>query len=222
MKKILFNVFCFVVVFGSVVSAQSFEGVIVYQTKLYNPDTQNISDSVWNSSILEELGLDGSMKQTYYYKKSNYLIEIETKKTSGYQLFVPRRSMIYSWERNSDTAVAVNAAKSIDIVREVKELEGTETIAGVLCRKLLITTNFGEIIVWYNPDYLVTDPFLFREHHYNQWETILSHTRAIPFRIEQKNGMLHAVQTLVSFESKAINDSKFNLPEFTYIHNAIE
>ncbi|MCX2745520.1 hypothetical protein OO013_16690 [Mangrovivirga sp. M17] len=216
-KQLLFTLF---VVVNLSISGQSFEGSITFQVEALNPNPQLIPDSAWQKGIRETFGERGYMLQKYFYKKGNYISEIDAGKEKGFQAFNPEDGLLYSWQVNSETATTLDSKKSMDEFVEIIESDLTETILGIPCKSIIVKTKMGQMTIWYNSDYFKMDASFYEGHKYGHWEQILNEIGCLPLKIEQKGMMSHIVQLAVEYEETSIPDDKFIIPDFKEINRS--
>ncbi len=214
MKYRFFLLLLFLFLSVSKVSSQSFEGWISYNVEAHNPSPEMIPDSAWQKGIKQQFGERGYMIQKYYYKQNRYLSEIDAGKQSGFQAYNPENGLLYSWQVNADTAITVDSKKYLDKVKEIKDLDKTETILGVNCKAILLDSEMGEMTIWYNENYLKVDPKLFEGHVYGHWEAIVKKIGCLPMKIEQKSMMAHITQTATAYNKEKVDVKKFTIPSF--------
>ncbi len=193
---------------------QSFEGTISYKMEALNPNPEMIPDSTWQEGIKSQFGEKGFMLQKYFYKKGNYISEIEAGDAKGFQAYNSKDGLLYSWQDKSDTAITVNSKKFMYELIEIIDSEETDTILGIPCKSVIVKSKMGKMTLWYNPDYFKMDSKFYEGHKYGHWEQILKRIGCLPLKMEQKGFMTHVVQTAIEFEEIPIDDKKFDIPKF--------
>ncbi len=206
----------------SISFGQTFEGWITYKLEALNPNSEIISDSLFNEIIKEQFGVRGYMIQKYYYKNEKYISEVEVGQQTGYQGYNSKDKLIYAWQVNSDTTITLDSRKSMDEFVEILENDNRDTILRIPCKSVLVKSKLGQMILWYNDDYLKMDVTKFKGHKYGHWEQILGRIKCLPLKMEQKGFMSHVVQTALEYKEEKVDDNKFNIPKFkTIINNPI-
>ncbi len=193
---------------------QSFEGTITYKMEVLNPNPEMIPDSTWEEGIKSQFGEKGYMVQKYFYKRGNYIAEIEAGESKGFQAYNSEDGLLYSWQDKSDTAITLNSKKYLDELIEIIDSEETDTILGIPCRSVIVKSKMGKMTLFYNSDYLKMDSKFYEGHKYGHWEQILKKIGGLPLKMEQKGLMTHVVQTAIEFEEISIDDKKFEIPTF--------
>jgi len=207
----------FMTLWSFVSYGQSFEGSITYKMEALNPNPEMIPDSIWKEGMKSQLGEKGYMLQKYFYKKGNYISEIQAGKEKGYQAYNPKNGLLYSWQEKSDTAVTLNSKKYMDELIETIDSEKSDTILGIYCKSIIVKSKMGEMTLWYNSNYFKMNSKFYKGHKYGHWEAILKKTGCLPLKIEQKGFMTYIVQTAVEFEEIPVDDMKFDIPKFKEI-----
>ncbi|RYC52324.1 hypothetical protein [Flagellimonas olearia] len=204
-------------VFGDAVSSQTFEGSITYKIMALNPEPTMIPDSIWQQGVKSQFGDRGYMLQKYHYKHANYISEIDAGEETGFQSYDPKKGLLYSWQKDSDTAIMVNTKKETDTLIEIYDAEQTDTIMGIPCKSIVVKSNMGEMTLWYNPDYFKMDPSYYKKHRYGHWDRILAKIGCLPLKMEQKKFMSHIVQIMVDHKEIAVDKERFEIPKFREI-----
>lgn len=206
---ILLITLCNIVSYG-----QSFEGSITYKMEALNPNPEMIPDSAWQEGIKKQFGEKGYVLQKYFYKKGNYISEIEAGEEKGFQAYNSKDGLLYSWQGKADTAITINSRKYMDELIEIIDLEETDTILEIPCKSIIVKSKMGQMKLWYNSDYLRMDSKFYEGHIYGHWEQILKKIGCLPLKMEQKGFMVHIVQTAVKFKEMTIDNKKFEIPPF--------
>jgi len=193
---------------------QSFEGSITYKMEALNPNSEMIPDSTWQEGIKSQFGEKEYILQKYFYKKGNYISEIEAGKEKGFQAYNPVDGLLYSWQEKSDTAITVNSKKYMDELIEITDSEKTDTILGIPCKSVILKSKMGKMTLWYNSDYLKMNSKFYQGHKYGHWEQILKKIGCLPLKIEQKGFMTHVVQTATEYNEVSVDDEIFKIPKF--------
>lgn len=198
----------------SIIFAQSFEGRISYKVTMGNPYPEEVSEEEWQNIVKAQVGERGYMLQNYFYKGAKYFAEIEFGKELGYQAYIPEDDLIYSWAKDSEEAITLDSRKQMDEFTEIFEGEGTETIAGVECKSIIVKSVLGSMTIWYNSDYLKMDPALYKGFVYSHWEQIVEKIGCLPLKIKMEGLMGKVTQEAIEFKEEPIDDSKFTIPTF--------
>ncbi len=200
--------------FSLVTYGQNFEGSITYKLETQNPNPEMISEEDFQKMLKETFGERGYIVQNYFYKGSNYISEMDVGKEVGFMAYNSEDGLLYSWQKDAETAVTLDSKKFMDEFVEILESEETETILDILCSSIIVKSKFGEMKIWYNKDQFKMDPKLYEEHKYGHWNEILKRIECLPLKIEQKGLMGQLTQTAIEFKAEAVEDSKFAIPKF--------
>lgn len=203
-----------VMVFFCNLNGQTFEGSITYKMEALNPEPTMIPDSSWQKGVKEQFGKRGYMLQIYYYKKANYMVEIDAGKEKGFQIYDPGNGLLYSWQQHSDTAITQDTKMQTDKLIGIYDSDKMDTIMGIPCKSIVVKSETGETTLWYNPDYFKVNSNDYKKHRYGHLNSILKKIGCLPLKIERKAFMSHMVQTLVDFKVRAMDDKRFEVPKF--------
>ncbi|TRX00130.1 DUF4412 domain-containing protein [Flavobacterium gawalongense] len=218
MNRIFLTITLFLSTIVSLYS-QSFEGTITYKNELINPDPATITQETWNTQTMTSLGERGYILLKYYYKGNHYMSESIVGNEEGYQMYDPISKLVYDWQKGSSQATASNTTISTEVVSGIEYLNDKETILGIECNILVITSNEGTMKLWYNKEYLKMDALLYSGHKSGNFEYILNEIGCLPLRIEQKGNMTHAIQTAIEIKEQKLENTIFTLPTFSKVIN---
>ncbi|MEZ4970912.1 MAG: hypothetical protein R2814_14880 [Flavobacteriaceae bacterium] len=207
-------------VYSITANSQTFEGFITYKTEALNPEPTMIPDSIWQQGVKEQFGDKTYMLQKSYYKEGRYTSEIDAGKEKGFLTYSPEDGFLYSWQENSDVAVTINTKTNTDEPIKIMDSKQLDTIMGIPCKSIIVKSDTGEMVLWYNTDYFRVNPKLYKKHKYGHWNRIMEKIGSLPLKTEQKKFMSHIVQTMIDYKEMEINDKIFQLPEFKEIINA--
>lgn len=215
----LFLTLLFVLSTMSSLFSQSFEGIVTYKNEFLNPDPETITQESWNAQTLASLGERGYILLKYYYKGDRYKSESTEGDKEAFQMYDPISKLVYDWQKDSSQATTSNTTISTEEILGFEYLNEKETVLGIECNMLVITSNEGTMKLWYNNDYLKKEASLFSGHKSGNLEYILQKIGCIPLKIELKGSMIHAVQTVLKINSQTVDDSIFVLPTFSEVVN---
>lgn len=191
--------------------SQSFEGIVKYKNEFLNPDT------VSEAQILATQEGSNYCLLKYYFKTNHYKSESMCGNEETYQMYDPISKLVYNWEKGSSQVVTSSTAISTEEILGIEYLNEKETVLGIECNMLVITSNNETIKLWYNKDNLKMDASLYEGHKSGNLEYILQQVGCLPLKIEVKGNMLHTVQTVTEINPQTLNDSEFVLPSFSKI-----
>jgi hypothetical protein len=215
MKRL--SLFALLFLTSLLLQGQNFEGWIQYKLELKNPDETHFPDSAWQALLQKQFGPRGYMLQKNYYKGKQYFSELDTGKEHGVEAYNPKSGLIYAWKNGSDSATTINSRVYIDEIKSIIHKEDTMSILGIPCKSMVIKSKIGELVVWYNPEYMKMDPALYKNHVYGHMESILKEIGCLPLRIEHKSGLVQLQQTLVDYREVKLNKSLFQIPRFKVV-----
>ena len=222
-KNTLTNFLCYKITFllaffvCSVSAAQTFEGWISYKIEPLNPSPELIEDSTWKAIVNEKIGEIGFITHKYYYSNGKYISEIIAGSEAGYKAYNPNDSLIYSWKKNSDTAISVNSKMYLDEFIRISDYGSTDTILGIPCISVLVKSKLGEMIIWYNKDFFKLDKQYFTDHKYGHWNEIIKRLECLPLKIQQYGVKPFHLQTAIGYSTRKLDDRVFEIPEFKAI-----
>ena len=201
-----------------VTHAQDFEGYIVYKVEPTFQLSGIMDKQLWDSMMVDMFGPDKSFIKKYYYKAGKYMSAINTLNESGYELYNQTDSLVYGWQKHSDTAITKNLTKTIDQFISLTENKGIDTILGIPCKSITLKTFFGTSTFWYNPSWFQINASHFESHIYGSLNRVFKHMNCLPVKIETVGREGPNIQTAISYKQEKIPDSLFILPGFKVIN----
>lgn len=213
----LFLTFAFVLGTMFSVYSQSFEGVVKYKIQFLNPDPNKVTQASLDAQTLPSVGEAGYALLKYYYKGNYYKSESIEGNVESFQLYDPINKLVYDWQKNSNQASTDDTTISDNEILGIKYLTGKETVIGIACNMLVISTNEETIKLWYNDKYLKMDATLYSDHKSGNLDFILKKIGCIPLKMEQKGNMTHVVQTVLEIIPQNVDNSVFVLPTFSSV-----
>ncbi len=204
-----FTLFLSLFLANTVYSQISFEGIVTYKVTFRNPKPQMIPDSIWK----KKLGADSSFTQTYYYKRDKFKNMIRKSNESIVQLFEPHSQKIYQYKLNSDTAYWANAVSTDNPIKAINVNEKKDTLMGVLCNSLIITTDFYKSTYFFSKKYYIDENY-YKNHLFGEWYPYLQKSHSIPLKIIMQGEFLNVEYTAIKIEEVKLKDDVFNVPKF--------
>ncbi len=195
--------------------SQDFEGIIEYEVMFKNP----MSDLVSDEDFFEKLGFE-KITQQYYYKGSQYKSVI--KETGLTQHYEPKKQRLYSYVEGQKTASWTDVTKAVLMqsadeetnIVTIEELDLVDTILGVPCKSIRVSTSMMVTTYYFSDQYKV-DYQRFKGHKYGAWEDYLKKACTLPLKYESiVMGLMHTESIAVSIKEKALSDEVFKLPKF--------
>lgn len=202
MKKIIF-IFLAGIIAGSL-SAQSFEGMIVYKNSMKSK-IPNITD--------EQLSAVSGTAQHYYIKGGNYK-SVTNGTYALWQLFRAKESKLYSKTAVSDTIFWTDVSVNDDSIVKVELVNNAAEIIGYKCDLLILSCKSGLQKYYFNAR-IAVDPKLFVNHKYGNWYEFLKLSKALPLKmvIETNQFIMESVATEV--KAAKVDDKEFQIPPGT-------
>lgn len=97
---------------------------------------------------------------------------------------------------------------------KIEELKLKDTIMGIPCKSVKVKSKMGEMVIFYNNDYLKVDPDLFKHHIYGHWAQIVEKIGCLPLKVEMKLMMVQMIQTAIAYKEEKVDDKRFIIPSF--------
>lgn len=189
-------------VLSASVSAQTFEGEIVYKTT-YKSKVANLTDAQLTSMMGSSL--------EYFIKGDKYL-----SRTNGtyfqWQLYVPTDNKIYNKLSTSERATQVDASEVTDEIVKIAVKKGVAEVLGHKVDEIVITCK-NSVETYLVSSRLAVDPKLFAKHRYGNWYDLLSTGKALPLKWTL-DGPQFSLQTVATqIKEGKLDDKLFKLPE---------
>lgn len=196
MKKIfLFS--CLIIFLASCATTSPFQGRIVYKYQYLDKSGKNVSDQMKEMDI----------EQRYYINPANYksynqngeLTQLYNSKSNKY---------FYSVGMELESIDASTPSPKNFMAQDKK---GEEKILDHQCKKLLVSSESGSVLYYYDKAVKV-NPAPFIKHRFGNWSQYLSKTKgALPlkFILTNKEGSL--VATAIEIKSMTLLDEEFEV-----------
>ncbi len=196
MKKI-FLFFCSIIFLASCATTSPFQGRIVYQYQYLDKSGKNVSDQ------MKEMDTE----QRYYINPANY--KSYNQKGELTQLYnSTSNKYFYSVGMELETIDASTPSPKNFFAEDKK---GEEKILDHPCKKLLVSSELGSVLYYYDKTVKV-NPAPFMKHRFGNWSQYLSKTKgALPlkFILTNKEGTL--VATAIEIKSMTLLDEEFEV-----------
>jgi hypothetical protein len=191
------------------VLSQTFEGKVTYIFKLKNGHPSAIPDSIYN--LMYNDSEAPIISYTYYYKANKYK-SVRNNDEKSVQVYEPTKNRIYSYNEGDEFAFYSDG----DQATAIEQIDETETILGMECKAIKITSMNSEVTFYYPSNYRI-DTSTFTET--SVWETYLKIAGSLPLKyIIKGNGAPHAiVLTAISVKEEKLADDFFRIPKFKQI-----
>ncbi|MEQ9089833.1 MAG: hypothetical protein RIE52_02015 [Balneola sp.] len=182
-------------------SRVNFSGKIVYEYSF--KETKSVKDMTKQMSSL--LG----MQQHYFVNSGNYKALDENGEFK--QLYNSVDNKYYFPNPNTNKIMEIDASLQMSEIVSVKEAEGTETILGRICKKVVVVTKTDETTYFYNSE-IAVDPSKFSKHLFGGWSTYLEATNgALPLKYVVKNDNYTWTSTAIEITPTEIPEEEFVL-----------
>lgn len=178
-----------------------FSGKIVYQ--------YDFRDTKSGNNITDQLsGIIGS-EQHYFMNSKNYKAFDED--GNLVQLYNAESNKYYFPNPNSGEIMEIDGSVMMSEIISVTKLEGTETILGMTCKILVVTTNTDETTYFYS-DEIAVDPSNFSQHKFGGWsEYMKASNGALPLKYTLKNKQYTWTATAVEISKMELSNEEFEL-----------
>jgi hypothetical protein len=105
----------------------------------------------------------------------------------------------------------INAVNQTSKVLSVEHFKETQQILGKECKKLVIKTESGETIYWYNSD-ITLNPKNFSDHNVGNWNTYMEESNgALPLKFTVKAQNYIWISTAIKIEDGDLTQKDFQL-----------
>ena len=208
MQKTLI-IFLLLVLSASAVTAQDFEGKIVYKN-VYKSKLPNVAD--------EQLTAMLGSSQDYMLKNGNYK-SITNGTMMQWQLYRRQDNRLYIKMAGVPAILWNDGGENRDSVLSAEIRKDAETIAGYVCDELVFTCKSGVQKYYFNRDIKV-DPRLFTQHKYGNFSEVLSRTRSIPLKIILETAQFSVTSTAMQILPAKLDEKEFELPEGTQLQKS--
>jgi hypothetical protein len=187
--------------FSVFATAQSFEGVAVYQNTYVSKLPQLTN---------EQLNAMMGTKQEYSMKGGNYKSVFNGSFVQS-QLYRQADNKMYMKMGNDEALYWTDGATNKDEVVDFKILKNQEEILGVMCDALVVTSKTNKVTVYFNSKYKI-DPTLFKGHAYGNWNFIIEKTKALPLKTLLENAQFSLTSIAQEVKPAKVSDETFALP----------
>jgi hypothetical protein len=184
-----------------IVSAQSFEGKIVYSNTIKSK-IPNVSDTQFTTMM-------GNI-QNYYLKGGNYKSEMNGTLLQ-WQLYINADNKLYSKMSNSEAVLWNDGAVNADEVISSELHKAVIDILGYKCDELVLTCKSG-VQKYYFSSKVPVDSKLFINHQFGNWYAVLSKTNAIPLKMTVDNAQFYIESTAAEIKPGQLDAAMFTLP----------
>ncbi len=202
MKKAILIIVLAILYLSAIKSKKDFEGIIKFKIE-YRDKTGKTS----NEQVKQIMGNE----QVYYLKKDKYKSEL-----NGFlnmKLFYNGNDTVFLKIKHQDKLIyrLVNEEPDKKILSH-KYTDITETIAGIKCKLLKVTTNKGTIDYYYSDEVRI-DPKYYENHKFGLWSSLMKLTNGgISIKsISDFHDSYESIE-LISLQRKKLDDTIFERP----------
>jgi len=183
-------------------NSQYFEGKVIYQHQIMNPNQALLSDE----EFYESMPNGGKSTVTMYIRGNKY--RIDDGKTS--QIYQPLTNAVSIYKKN-DSIYHAFAGTVEDPIEKAEKAEVKATVLGHSCIAIGIQTKWETRLYLYSPSQLKTNPYYWKSHQRDYLNVTAGKTGNFPLLIRQKS-------SLGNFELKAISIEKMKLTDEIFEH----
>jgi len=183
------------------VTAQIFEGEIIYQN-VYHSKIAGLSDEKFTNLMGTE--------QDYFIKGSSYK-SVNNGTLAQWQLYVPGENKLYTKMSNSDSAFWDDAAVNPDSVISFNLNKAVTKILGYTCDELILNCKSGTQKFYFNTK-LGIDPAKYLQHKYGNWYDYVLNSKSVPLKMEIDNAQFVMTSVAVEIKPSKLNNNIFQLP----------
>jgi hypothetical protein len=184
-----------------------FEGRIIYDFKY-----EGISGEMTTELAKQFIG----DQQIYHFKGKMYKSELNGSNQMA-QYYQGNDTLFMSLYRVGQL-LWNDVREADDHVLTFKITPNVETINGILCNRLSITSVNGSMDYFYNAE-LKANPANYRKHVYVFWSFCLQKAEALPVKIVHRSKEAITTITAKEIEWMQLNDSIFTLPPLPRLKN---
>ena len=182
-------------------SAQNFEGEIIYQN-VYQSKIAGLSDEKFTALMGTE--------QDYFIKGASYK-SVNNGTLAQWQVYVPGENKLYTKMSNSDSVFWDDAAINPDSVISFSLNKAVTKILGYTCDELILNCKSGTQKYYFNTN-LGIDPTKFLKHKYGNWYDYVMNSKSVPLKIEIDNAQFVMTSVAVEIKPSKLNNGIFLLP----------
>lgn len=184
-------------------NSQYFEGKVVYQHQIINPNQALISDE----EFYESMPNGGKSMVTMYIRGNKY--RIDDNKTI--QIYQPLSNSVSIYKKN-DSIYNAFAGTLEDPIEKTEKLEAKATVLGHSCIGIGIQTKWETRIYLYSPTQLKTNPYYWKSHQKDYLNITAGKTGNFPLLIRQKSSLGNFELIAISIENVKLADDIFEHP----------
>ncbi|HEY3405358.1 MAG TPA: DUF4412 domain-containing protein [Ohtaekwangia sp.] len=182
-------------------SAQSFEGIVVYQNS-FKSKLPNVPDQQFAAMLGTTL--------EYSIKGGNYRTT-----TNGnfifWQVYINTDNKLYSKVATSEAILWNDGAIINDEILKSEVNKAVVDILGYSCDELILTCKSG-VQKYYYSTKLKVDASLFEKHKYQNWNEVMAKTNSVPLKMIVDNDQFTLESVATEVKPVKLDDKLFTLP----------
>jgi hypothetical protein len=195
---------------------KSFEGEIIYEIQVLNPNQNIISDE----EFYYELPNRGKSFVVMLVKNGSY------KMTTGdwVTLYDGAQGKIFTYKKinptdsiRHDTANYTDPKEPKDKLLSILPLSQTKSVMDHICRSIETKNMWGSKRYYFNDQLLKINPELFKNHFFDDLYPYLNLSKALPLEVETNSTLGKSRMTAIQITEKKIDDIEFRMPKFKTI-----
>ena len=192
---------------GFLVNAQYFEGTIEYDY------SYTLKDESLDESIFNESGTHGIS-----YFKDGLIKEISDSKYMSYYLLYPKKNRIYYKHDMKDDTLRFNSTFSKETPEkfEYQLFEGTDTILGVICDKLIVFAKYSTNTYYFSSEYPL-DPECYKNHNIDNKDKIVNLMKAVYLKLVMDFRAYEVEVTATNINPIKLNKKTFKIPKHSHL-----
>ncbi len=187
---------------GIKLSAQPFEGKIIYKVEYLNSKTQQ------KDLKLEE---DEGTTEEFFIRNGNYL-----SKSNGtnyeWKLYINATNLIYEKRRNNDTLYTKNASLNSDTIHKINAYNSNSKNDTSKLMEVVLHCTSGTQYFYYDKKYQM-DQSLFSQHRVNNLSAYLRKAGSVPLTEVFESHNITYEKIAISIEPQKLEANFFALPK---------
>jgi len=188
---------------ASIVSAQNFEGEIVYKVSVTSK-MQDVTDM--------QLSIMMGTRQNYFFKSGNYKVIINGS-VFNMQFYNVASNTLITKLSTSDTLYSMNAGKGDDPIVYQKIIRDSIKVMGIKCDAFTIRTKAGKNSTYFYNSRYSLDPVNYKGHRLGNLDVVMQAIQAMPLRITMEDAQFKFVSEATDINRKELDQEFFNPPK---------
>lgn len=181
-----------------------FEGSVLYQYQILNPNPKLISDKEFYESIPNQ----GKSEVMMYVKGNKYRFEYPDR----IEMFSPALGQVTTHSLKKDSISFFYVNQLDDSVKKVSKIESRESILGHLCEGIEVKAKWETRVFYFNPSQLKTNSSFWRNHLREFYANYFSKTSNFPLLMIRKSMLGNYEIRALRINKTAVSDDLFKLP----------